>query len=149
MFKVSEFTFSILFGANVLALMSAHFINTRLVTRIGSRKMLSYGVLLAIIAATSLLLASVLSFKMGCSFAQISTKCSSHTSVERISGPVGTNASMTISSSLLVRAVSSSGRVTRLLVTVIFAAFCKSSGISAGKNVDSRISLNPNLISLL
>jgi len=59
-FKVSEFTFSILFGLNVLALMSAHFINTRLVTRIGSRKMLGYGVLLAIIAATSLLLANVL-----------------------------------------------------------------------------------------
>ena len=63
-FKVSEFTFSILFGANVLALMSAHFINTRLVTRIGSRKMLNYGVLLAIIAATSLLLASVLSLAL-------------------------------------------------------------------------------------
>jgi DHA1 family bicyclomycin/chloramphenicol resistance-like MFS transporter len=59
-FKVSEFTFSLLFGLNVFALMSAHFINTRLVTRVGSRKMLSYGVLLSIITATSLFLANVL-----------------------------------------------------------------------------------------
>ena len=64
MFKVSEFTFSILFGLNVFALMSAHFINTRLVTRIGSRKMLSYGVLLSIAAATSLFLANILSLPL-------------------------------------------------------------------------------------
>ena len=63
-FKVSEFTFSILFGLNVFALMSAHFINTRLVTRIGSRKMLSYGVLLSITAATSLFLANILSLPL-------------------------------------------------------------------------------------
>jgi DHA1 family bicyclomycin/chloramphenicol resistance-like MFS transporter len=63
-FKVSEFTFSILFGLNVFALMSAHFINTRLVTRVGSRKMLNYGVLLSIIAATSLFLANILSLPL-------------------------------------------------------------------------------------
>jgi DHA1 family bicyclomycin/chloramphenicol resistance-like MFS transporter len=63
-FQVSEFTFSILFGINVFALMSAHFINTRLVSKIGSRKMLSYGVILSILAATSLLLANVLSLPL-------------------------------------------------------------------------------------
>lgn len=63
-FKVSEFTFSILFGMNVFALMSAHFINTRLVTKIGSRRMLNYGVLLSVIAATSLFLANVLSLSL-------------------------------------------------------------------------------------
>ncbi len=63
-FKVSEFTFSILFALNVFALMSAHFINTRLVTRVGSRRMLNYGVLLSIIAATSLFLANILSLPL-------------------------------------------------------------------------------------
>jgi len=58
-FKVSEFNFSLLFGINVLALMSAHFINTRLVTRKGSRAMLWYGLTLSILAAITLLLANV------------------------------------------------------------------------------------------
>ncbi len=63
-FKVSEFEFSVLFGMNVLALMTAHFINTRVVTKVGSRKMLSYGMLLAVIAATSLVLANILSLPL-------------------------------------------------------------------------------------
>lgn len=56
-FHVSEFTFSFLFGINVLTLMAAHFINTRLVTRKGSRKMLSYGLIVALLASSSLVIA--------------------------------------------------------------------------------------------
>lgn len=58
-FQVSEFSFSILFGMTVLALMLAHFINTRLVSRKGSRAMLRYGLTLSVTAATALLLANV------------------------------------------------------------------------------------------
>ncbi len=53
-FKVSEFNFSILFGITVVALMMAHFTNTRLVVRKGSRKMLWYGLILSVIASASL-----------------------------------------------------------------------------------------------
>lgn len=63
-FKVSEFEFSVLFGINVLALMTAHFVNTRVVTKVGSRKMLYYGILLAVIAASSLVLASIFSLPL-------------------------------------------------------------------------------------
>lgn len=63
-FKVSEFEFSLLFGINVLALMTAHFINTRLVTKVGSRKMLNYGMLLAITTSTSLVLANLFSLPL-------------------------------------------------------------------------------------
>ncbi len=59
-FKVSEFTFSLLFALNVLALMTAHFINTRLVSRFGSRTMLLCGLLLAVVTSTALLMANVL-----------------------------------------------------------------------------------------
>lgn len=55
-FSTSEFTFSILFALNVLALMTAHFINTRYVVRKGSRSMLWFGLILACIAATVLFL---------------------------------------------------------------------------------------------
>ena len=58
-FKVTEYHFSILFGITVLALMSAHFINTRLVVSKGSRKMLWYGLTLAVITSTLLLLANL------------------------------------------------------------------------------------------
>jgi DHA1 family bicyclomycin/chloramphenicol resistance-like MFS transporter len=54
-FQVSEFNFSILFGITVVALMSAHFTNTRLVVRKGSRKMLGYGLTCAFIASATLL----------------------------------------------------------------------------------------------
>lgn len=53
-FGTSEFTFSLLFAANVIALMIAHFINTRLVVRKGSRKMMSYGMVVAILMSTTL-----------------------------------------------------------------------------------------------
>lgn len=55
-FATSEFTFSLLFALNVLALMTAHFTNTRLVVRKGSRAMLWYGLTLACIAACALVL---------------------------------------------------------------------------------------------
>jgi len=58
-FKVSEYTFSVLFAVNVLALMTAHFTNTRLVTRKGSRAMLWYGLTLACICSTALLIVNI------------------------------------------------------------------------------------------
>ncbi len=54
-FQVSEFSFSVLFGLTVVAIMTSHFINTRLVVSKGSRKMLAYGLTCALIAATILL----------------------------------------------------------------------------------------------
>ncbi|MCJ8321510.1 MAG: multidrug effflux MFS transporter [Colwellia sp.] len=57
-FETSEFTFSILFAINVFALMTAHLINSKLVVRKGSRAMLSYGLLLSIIASTALVVVS-------------------------------------------------------------------------------------------
>ena len=58
-FEVSEFSFSVLFGITVVALMSAHFINTRLVVRKGSRKMLWYGLTLSVTASTALFLVNL------------------------------------------------------------------------------------------
>lgn len=55
-YNVSEFVFSWLFGLTVIGLMTAHFLNTRLVVRHGSRKMLLYGLVLAVVASSSLLL---------------------------------------------------------------------------------------------
>jgi len=63
-YKVSEFSFSVLFGITVLALMTAHFINTRLVVRKGSRKMLWYGLSLSVIASASLFLVNLLSMPL-------------------------------------------------------------------------------------
>jgi DHA1 family bicyclomycin/chloramphenicol resistance-like MFS transporter len=63
-FKVSEFEFSLLFALNIFALMTAHFMNTRLVGKFGSRKMLRFGVVLAFVAVTSLLLASIFSLSL-------------------------------------------------------------------------------------
>ena len=50
-FGVTEQEFSILFGANVLCLILANFINSRLVTRLGSVRMLRAGVAIALISA--------------------------------------------------------------------------------------------------
>jgi len=63
-FEVSEFYFSILFGITVVALMSAHFINTRLVVRKGSRKMLLYGLTLSVIASSALFLVNLFSMPL-------------------------------------------------------------------------------------
>lgn len=49
-FGVSEQLFSVLFGVNVSCLIFANFINSRLVTRLGSLRMLRIGVVLALIS---------------------------------------------------------------------------------------------------
>ena len=58
-FGVSEYTFSLLFALNILALMTAHFTNTRFVVRKGSRTMLRFGLTIATIAATTLMLVNI------------------------------------------------------------------------------------------
>ena len=63
-FQVSEFSFSVLFGITVIALMSSHFINTRLIVRKGSRKMLAYGLICALFASISLLVVNYLSLPL-------------------------------------------------------------------------------------
>ncbi len=55
-FGVSEFMFSALFGATVLALMTAHLINSKLVVRKGSRTMLLSGVFVAVVSSSVLFL---------------------------------------------------------------------------------------------
>lgn len=59
-YQISEFNFSILFGLNVFGLMTAHFINTRLVTRKGSRKMLWGGLTVSVLAVSALFLVNLL-----------------------------------------------------------------------------------------
>jgi DHA1 family bicyclomycin/chloramphenicol resistance-like MFS transporter len=63
-YNVSEFSFSILFGVTVFALMTAHFTNTRLVTRHGSRKMLRCGLVVAVTASFSLFLVNFFSMPL-------------------------------------------------------------------------------------
>jgi len=58
-FSVSEYTFSLLFALNVLALMTAHFTNTRFVVRKGSRTMLRFGLTIASIAVMTLALVNL------------------------------------------------------------------------------------------
>jgi DHA1 family bicyclomycin/chloramphenicol resistance-like MFS transporter len=58
-FHVDEQTFSLLFGLNVLMLMSANLLNSRLVTRFGSLRMLKAGWLMACGFASGLLLVSL------------------------------------------------------------------------------------------
>ena len=57
-FETSEFTFSVLFAINVIALMATHFINTKLVVRQGSRMMISYGLVLSVFASMGLVIVS-------------------------------------------------------------------------------------------
>jgi len=63
-FGVSEYSFSLLFALNVLALMSAHFTNTRFVVRKGSRTMLRFGLSIAIVAVTALALVNILELSL-------------------------------------------------------------------------------------
>jgi DHA1 family bicyclomycin/chloramphenicol resistance-like MFS transporter len=63
-FKVTELSFSVLFGITVMALMTAHFINTRLVSRKGSRKMLWYGLSVSVMASTALLTVNLLAMPL-------------------------------------------------------------------------------------
>ncbi|WP_372768800.1 multidrug effflux MFS transporter [Pseudoalteromonas sp.] len=57
-FKVSETEFGVLFAFNVLALMLGNFINTRLVPRFGSRKMLNLGLMVSFVSVTCLIFVS-------------------------------------------------------------------------------------------
>ncbi|MFY8349740.1 multidrug effflux MFS transporter [Pseudoalteromonas sp. SSM20] len=57
-FKVSESEFGVLFAFNVLALMLGNFINTRLVPRFGSRKMLNLGLMVSFVSVTCLIFVS-------------------------------------------------------------------------------------------
>jgi len=59
-FAVSEYTFSLLFALNIVALMTAHFTNTRFVVHKGSRVMLRFGLTVATIAVTALALVNLL-----------------------------------------------------------------------------------------
>ncbi|MDP4982372.1 multidrug effflux MFS transporter [Pseudoalteromonas tunicata] len=59
-FKVESQTFGILFAFNVIALMAGNFLNTRLVGRFGSRTMLYSGLVLAILSASCLVVASLM-----------------------------------------------------------------------------------------
>ncbi|WP_404339535.1 multidrug effflux MFS transporter [Pseudoalteromonas mariniglutinosa] len=59
-FNVSEKLFGILFAFNVMALMFGNFLNTRIVPRIGSRKMLFYGLGLGLISGIGLVSFSML-----------------------------------------------------------------------------------------
>lgn len=63
-FGVDEQEFSILFGANVLCLILANFINSRLVTRAGSVRMLRAGVALALISALLLCVFNLLELNL-------------------------------------------------------------------------------------
>jgi len=58
-FDVSEYSFSLLFALNVLALMTAHFTNTRFVVRKGSRTMLRFGLSIASLAVTALVMVNL------------------------------------------------------------------------------------------
>lgn len=63
-FKVSEQLFGLLFAFNVMALMFGNFLNTRIVPRIGSRKMLYYGLCVGFIAGSALLSFSILHYPL-------------------------------------------------------------------------------------
>jgi DHA1 family bicyclomycin/chloramphenicol resistance-like MFS transporter len=63
-FEVTEFEFSLLFAVNVLALMIAHFINTRLVGRKGSKRMLAYGLIVALCFSSLLVVVNYLQLSL-------------------------------------------------------------------------------------
>ncbi len=63
-FSVSEYSFSILFALNVLALMAAHFTNTRLVISKGSRLMLRFGLSIALFSAVTLVLVNIMELSL-------------------------------------------------------------------------------------
>lgn len=59
-FGVSEPLFALLFGCNVLSLMLANFINSRLVNRFGPMRMLTIGLAIGLTAATALVIFNLL-----------------------------------------------------------------------------------------
>ncbi|GAB2917285.1 multidrug effflux MFS transporter [Rheinheimera gaetbuli] len=63
-FGVDEQQFSLLFGFNVLMLMLANLLNSRLVTRLGPQRMLRAGLVVAIISASALTLFSIWQFEL-------------------------------------------------------------------------------------
>ena len=63
-FGVSEQLFSLLFGANVVCLILANFINSRLVTRLGPLKMLRAGVAIALLSVTLLCIVNYFSLNI-------------------------------------------------------------------------------------
>lgn len=58
-YQADEQTFSLLFAVNVIALMCGNLLNSRLVSRIGSRKMLYLGLSVGSVAATALVMLSL------------------------------------------------------------------------------------------
>jgi DHA1 family bicyclomycin/chloramphenicol resistance-like MFS transporter len=60
-FGASERFFGLLFAANVIGLLLANFINSRLVGQVGAKRMLTYSLLVALISASALLMVSLLS----------------------------------------------------------------------------------------
>ncbi|ASM53727.1 MFS transporter, DHA1 family, bicyclomycin/chloramphenicol resistance protein [Pseudoalteromonas nigrifaciens] len=64
LFKVSEQLFGILFAFNVIALMFGNFLNTRIVPRIGSRKMLYYGLIFGLLSGAALLTFSIMQLSL-------------------------------------------------------------------------------------
>ena len=63
-FKLSEFYFSLFFAFNVMALITAHFVNTRMVVSYGSRKMLYYGLILSVIMSALLVIVTYFSLSL-------------------------------------------------------------------------------------
>ncbi|GAB3024619.1 multidrug effflux MFS transporter [Bowmanella dokdonensis] len=59
-FGVSEKLFGLLFAANVLSLMAGNLLNSRVVVRLGSRRMLHLSLLVGLVAAGSLLLVNLM-----------------------------------------------------------------------------------------
>ncbi|WP_232056441.1 Bcr/CflA family multidrug efflux MFS transporter [Pseudoalteromonas sp. A25] len=59
-FAVSEQLFGVLFALNVMALMCGNFLNTRLVPRLGSRRMLFLGLAIGVLAASVLVAQSMM-----------------------------------------------------------------------------------------
>ncbi|WP_105168618.1 Bcr/CflA family efflux MFS transporter [Pseudoalteromonas sp. T1lg23B] len=59
-FNVSEQLFGVLFALNVMALMFGNFLNTRLVPKLGSRRLLYIGLIIGMIAGTTLVFESTL-----------------------------------------------------------------------------------------
>lgn len=64
-FGVNEQQFSLLFGFNVVMLMLANLINSKLVTRLGPQRMLSAGLAIALACASALTLVNVWQFDLG------------------------------------------------------------------------------------
>lgn len=62
-FETSESLFSILFGLNVIGLLASNFINSRLVERLGSRKLLRFGSGLALVTGSTFF--AVIQFDLG------------------------------------------------------------------------------------